>query len=254
MAEKTGSVSVKPDWWSWKDVVQNRHLLSIPHFQRGSVWDRGNRVALLESLVHASPCGSFVLWKPDSGVTDVGSPLVLCDASRGAPWVPDKALWLVDGQQRSRSLLALYKELLRNNDASRHLICRDDLERLLKIWPQDALNSSDGSSDSLAEDGVAEADGGELDTETRGTNQESAAEVSDLIECARRLHPKLMPSERPTMKELIGVVARMGGHIKQNGPPGWQVLYRGFVDLLHNVQLLQQLGIRLSEVPQRPPK
>lgn len=76
----------------------------------------------------------------------------------------------------------------------------------------------------------------------------------DLIECARRLHPKLMPSERPTMKELIGVVARMGGHIKQNGPPGWQVLYRGFVDLLHNVQLLQQLGIRLSEVPQRPPK
>ena len=178
MAKKTGSASVEPGWWSWRDVVKNRHLLGIPHFQRGSVWDHGNRVALLESLFHASPCGSFVLWRPEASATDVGGPLLLSDANRGAPWVPGKALWLVDGQQRSRALLALYEELIRDNNASRHLICRGDLERLGAIWQQKTVISSDGSSDSLAEDDAFAADSAELDTDTLEVKQESDSEVS----------------------------------------------------------------------------
>lgn len=76
----------------------------------------------------------------------------------------------------------------------------------------------------------------------------------ELIECARRLHPRLMPSERPTMKEFAAVVARMGGHIKQNGPPGWQVLYRGFIAILQHVQLLHQMGISVRDLPPKAEK
>ncbi len=31
-----------------------------------------------------------------------------------------------------------------------------------------------------------------------------------------------------TAKELLTAVAKMGGHIKHNCPPGWQVLWRGY--------------------------
>ena len=37
----------------------------------------------------------------------------------------------------------------------------------------------------------------------------------------------------PTVKEALWAVAALGGHIKNNGAPGWQVLGRGFEDLLH---------------------
>ena len=32
----------------------------------------------------------------------------------------------------------------------------------------------------------------------------------------------------PTVEEALYAVARVGGHIKSNGPPGWQVLGRGY--------------------------
>ena len=50
-------------WWSWRDVMNNAPRLGIPHFQRGNVWDSANRVALLESMYHKSPCGSIVVWR-----------------------------------------------------------------------------------------------------------------------------------------------------------------------------------------------
>jgi hypothetical protein len=38
-------------------------------------------------------------------------------------------------------------------------------------------------------------------------------------------------SERPTCQEALLAVARLGGHLKRNGPPGWKVLYRGMETL-----------------------
>jgi hypothetical protein len=51
-----------PEWWSWADIIRHADQLGIPNFQRGAVWDSGNRTALLESIYEQSPCGSFVLW------------------------------------------------------------------------------------------------------------------------------------------------------------------------------------------------
>jgi len=94
-----------PDWWSWKTVIEHAPRLGIPHFQRGHVWDQGGTVALLESMYEGSPCGSFVLWRPEGSrpAEEIGVPLV--DGT-----VPD--LWLVDGQQRTRTLLAVVADIL----------------------------------------------------------------------------------------------------------------------------------------------
>lgn len=35
----------------------------------------------------------------------------------------------------------------------------------------------------------------------------------------------------PTVKQALLAIARLGGHLKQNGPPGWLVLWRGFEKL-----------------------
>jgi hypothetical protein len=39
-------------------------------------------------------------------------------------------------------------------------------------------------------------------------------------------------SETPTIQEAMLAVAQLGGHIRQNGWPGWQVLGRGYTKLL----------------------
>jgi hypothetical protein len=43
--------------------------------------------------------------------------------------------------------------------------------------------------------------------------------------------PKPLPTN-PTVADLMTGIARLGGHITNNGPPGWQVLWRGYQDLL----------------------
>jgi hypothetical protein len=43
--------------------------------------------------------------------------------------------------------------------------------------------------------------------------------------------PKPLPLN-PTVADLMRGIARLGGHHKSNGPPGWQILWRGFHDLL----------------------
>jgi len=47
--------------------------------------------------------------------------------------------------------------------------------------------------------------------------------------CAQHRHT--IPSE-PTSRDVMLAVARLGGHIKNNGEPGWQVLWRGYQDLI----------------------
>lgn len=54
--------------------------------------------------------------------------------------------------------------------------------------------------------------------------------------------PKLEMSAKANASEALLVVARLGGHIKNNGPPGWQVLGRGYERLL-----LLELGWRVAQ-------
>lgn len=39
-------------------------------------------------------------------------------------------------------------------------------------------------------------------------------------------------NETPTVKDALLAVARLGGHLKRNGEPGWQTLGRGYLELL----------------------
>lgn len=52
------------------------------------------------------------------------------------------------------------------------------------------------------------------------------------LDCLRA-HPKARPlSDNPTADEVLAVIAGLGGHIKRNGPPGWQTLAAGYAQLL----------------------
>jgi hypothetical protein len=55
----------------------------------------------------------------------------------------------------------------------------------------------------------------------------SRTQVDVLVATSKgRLDPK------PTLRQAMLAIAQRGGHIKANGEPGWQVLGRGFHDLL----------------------
>jgi hypothetical protein len=51
------------------------------------------------------------------------------------------------------------------------------------------------------------------------------------IQVLRAMRRKPLP-EQPTARDLMLAVAGLGGHIKNNGDPGWIVLGRGYLDLL----------------------
>lgn len=60
----------------------------------------------------------------------------------------------------------------------------------------------------------------------------SASEVlsASQLGALRAVTPSL--PKQPTAKDALIAIARLGGHIKNNGDPGWLVIYRGFRDLL----------------------
>jgi hypothetical protein len=45
-------------------------------------------------------------------------------------------------------------------------------------------------------------------------------------------HPDVKLRDEPTIRDAMLAVAKLGGHIRNNGDPGWQVLGRGYEDLL----------------------
>ncbi len=52
------------------------------------------------------------------------------------------------------------------------------------------------------------------------------------LDCLRA-HPNARPmGPHPNAEEALAVVAGLGGHIKYNGPPGWQTLAAGYMELL----------------------
>jgi hypothetical protein len=62
----------------------------------------------------------------------------------------------------------------------------------------------------------------------------SAADVlrATQLDCLRA-HPKAprLP-EKPSAEDALTAIARLGGHLKHNGPPGWQTLAAGYMELL----------------------
>ena len=51
------------------------------------------------------------------------------------------------------------------------------------------------------------------------------------LRALRHLSHRPVP-ERPTIKDVLWCIAGIGGHIRNNGPPGWQVLQRGMDEFL----------------------
>lgn len=74
----------------------------------------------------------------------------------------------------------------------------------------------------------------------RDAPEAPATEISDsdMLEAlaAQLIHKKAPQSvrlpEHPTVAHVMNAIAFLGGHIKNNGPPGWQVLWRGYQDVL----------------------
>ena len=130
-----------PEWWSWADIIRRADQLGIPNFQRGAVWDSGNRTALLESIYEQSPCGSFVLWAPDGD----GDPFRHGVPLRG--FAPHTApMWLVDGQQRTRAMLDTFEEVMGMHGDSRcHLVRKADIDEL-RVHGKMLLDAGDGLS------------------------------------------------------------------------------------------------------------
>jgi hypothetical protein len=45
-------------------------------------------------------------------------------------------------------------------------------------------------------------------------------------------HPDVKLGKVPSINQAMLAIAKLGGHIKNNGEPGWAVLGRGYEDLL----------------------
>jgi hypothetical protein len=61
-----------------------------------------------------------------------------------------------------------------------------------------------------------------------------------LAAMAKKRNRPLPPN--PTARDVMLAVAALGGHIKQNGDPGWQVLWRGYKRLLETEEALILYG------------
>ena len=72
-----------------------------------------------------------------------------------------------------------------------------------------------------------------LRTAARDDDQVPASDIldSDQIAVLRKAAETPL-SSRPTARDAMLAIARLGGHLRSNGDPGWQVLGRGYQDLL----------------------
>jgi hypothetical protein len=56
-----------------------------------------------------------------------------------------------------------------------------------------------------------------------------------------RNHPKLRLTDAATVSDALAAIAQLGGHLKNNGPPGWRVLGRGYDEII-----AMELGLLIS--------
>ena len=76
-----------------------------------------------------------------------------------------------------------------------------------------------------------------LRTMAREGGDQSAQTVLSSIELdvLRHVAEKPLPNN-PTLRQAMLAIARLGGHLRRNGEPGWQVLGRGYLKLLDLAQ------------------
>ncbi len=140
----------EPHWWSWADVVSHADRLGIPNFQRGAVWDNSNVLALLESIYERSPCGTLVLWAPEDEREPFRHGVAL------QVFAPDKdPMWLVDGQQRTRALFGIFRQLVESHSDTEDwsLVRHEDIEQLRRFIPSSCLPSGDPDDQDLNDTG-----------------------------------------------------------------------------------------------------
>ena len=75
--------------------------------------------------------------------------------------------------------------------------------------------------------------GAEAATEAAGCAADAAATVA-LTELQLRILAHLVPklASQSTVQQALWAVASIGGHMRGNGEPGWQILYRGLAKLM----------------------
>ncbi len=82
-------------------------------------------------------------------------------------------------------------------------------------------------------------------TLAREDTRKPAADVltQEQLACLRLLSPKGL-AKAPTVREALLRIAALGGHLKNNGEPGWRTISRGWTELLRaeNIYLLIQSG------------
>lgn len=78
----------------------------------------------------------------------------------------------------------------------------------------------------------------ELRTQARASPQLPATTVctQDQLDVLRRVSTLKIP-KAPTVRDALLAVAKLGGHLKSNGDPGWQVLARGWLKLLNFIEM-----------------
>jgi hypothetical protein len=79
--------------WAWEGRIR------IPHFQRPLRWQRDDVIKLFDSIVRGYPVGSLLLWRRPAPAETVQLGALRIDAPR-----LERALWVVDGQQRITGL------------------------------------------------------------------------------------------------------------------------------------------------------
>ena len=72
--------------------------LRVPHFQRDFKWTRSDVIQLMDSIHRGYPVGSLLLWERAAEAQRITLGHLVIDAPR-----LDRALWVVDGQQRVTS-------------------------------------------------------------------------------------------------------------------------------------------------------
>jgi IS4 transposase len=66
----------------------------------------------------------------------------------------------------------------------------------------------------------------------------------------RKLSKRVKLSNDPTILEVHLAIAGLGGHLKRNGPPGWQTLWNGYLDFHTALTLLSTVSRRFSKSDQ----
>lgn len=85
--------------------------IRVPNFQRNFVWDENDVRDFFDSIWRGFPIGTLLLWRNSApkGLVEFGPISIAAEARTDA-------LWVVDGQQRITSMVAVFNPHLRGDD------------------------------------------------------------------------------------------------------------------------------------------